>query len=72
MYLSSLLGWLPLTSLTLNSYKHEHDTPKELGNLTPYRAAPVFLGVEAELPDDCSVDRVMLVWLGFPLRNGNV
>ncbi|OAX34320.1 hypothetical protein K503DRAFT_803681, partial [Rhizopogon vinicolor AM-OR11-026] len=59
MYIPSLLNWLPLASLAFNPYKHD-DPPKELGNLTPYRAAPAF-PAEAELPDDCSVDRVMLM-----------
>ncbi|OJA10742.1 hypothetical protein AZE42_07272 [Rhizopogon vesiculosus] len=59
MYIQSLLNWLPLASLAFNPYKHE-DPLKKLGNLTPYHVAPAFL-VEAELPDDCSVDRVMLM-----------
>src|SRR5947209_7377843 len=69
MYIPNLLNWLPLASLTFTSYKHE-DPPRKLGNLTPYRVAPAF-PVEAELPGDCSVDRVMLVWLGFSLRSGD-
>ncbi|OJA08149.1 hypothetical protein AZE42_03578 [Rhizopogon vesiculosus] len=56
MYIPNLLNWLPLASLTFTSYKHE-DPPKKLGNLTPYRVAPAF-SVEAELPGDCSVDRM--------------
>ncbi|OAX38734.1 phosphoglycerate mutase-like protein, partial [Rhizopogon vinicolor AM-OR11-026] len=59
MYIQSLLNWLPLASLAFNSYEHD-DPPKKLGNLTPYRAAPAF-PAEAELPDDCSVDRVVLM-----------
>ena len=52
MYLPSLLGWPPLVSRTLNLYKHEHDTPEELGKLTPCHAAPAFLGVESVLSGD--------------------
>jgi acid phosphatase len=68
MYIQSLLNWLPLASLslTLDSYKHEDGPARNLGILTPYRAAPAF-PVEAELPGDCSVDRVMLVRLCFSL-----
>ena len=62
MYIQGILNLLPLTSLGFSSYGHQHESPRELGILTPYHAAPAF-PVEAELPDDCSVDRVMLVWL---------
>jgi hypothetical protein len=66
MYIQNLLNLLPLASLAFSSYIEEHEDERlwELGNLTPYRAAPAF-PVEADLPDDCSVDRVMMVWLGF-------
>ncbi|KAG2078233.1 phosphoglycerate mutase-like protein [Suillus decipiens] len=60
MFIQGILNWLTLTSLTFNS--HEHDDPlKRLGNLTPYRVAPAYHKVKAELPGDCSVDRVMLM-----------
>ncbi|KAG2357692.1 phosphoglycerate mutase-like protein [Suillus spraguei] len=60
MFIQGILNWLTLASLTFNS--HEHDDPlKRLGNLTPYRVAPTSHKVEAELPGDCSVDRVMLM-----------
>jgi acid phosphatase len=67
MYAQSILKWLPFASLTLTSYKHEHDPPKELGYLSPYRVAPTS-SVEAELPYDCSVDRVMLVCMAVSLH----
>jgi acid phosphatase len=60
MYIQSFLNWLPLAYLTFDSYKHEHEPPNELGNLSPYHVAPAF-PIEAELPGDCTVDRVMLV-----------
>jgi hypothetical protein len=62
MFIQGILNWLTLASLTFISYKHEDDDPlKRLGNLTPYRVAPAFHNVEAELPSDCTIDRVMLV-----------
>ena len=60
MYIQGLLNLLPLASLPFNSYQYEHGSPKELGNLSPYYIAPAF-PVKTELPDDCSIDRVMLV-----------
>ncbi|KAJ8584928.1 phosphoglycerate mutase-like protein [Rhizopogon salebrosus TDB-379] len=60
MYIQSFLNWLPLAYLTFDSYKHEHEPPNELGNLSPYHVAPAF-PIEAELPGDCTVDRVMLM-----------
>lgn len=46
------------------------DVAAHLGNLSPYKKAAVPHGVEAELPDDCEVEQVMLVrprppWLLF-------
>ncbi|KAG1905809.1 phosphoglycerate mutase-like protein [Suillus fuscotomentosus] len=62
MFIQGILNWLTLASLTFNSHKHEDEDPlKRLGNLTPYRVAPAPHKVEAELPGDCSVDRVMLL-----------
>ncbi|KAG0697610.1 phosphoglycerate mutase-like protein [Suillus ampliporus] len=62
MLIQGLLNWLPLASLTFNSYKYEHqDSLKRLGILTPYHAAPPSREVETELPGDCSVNRVMLL-----------
>lgn len=62
MFVQGILNWLTLASLTFISHKHKDDGPlKRLGNLTPYRVAPVSHKVEAELPDDCSVNRVMLM-----------
>ena len=37
------------------------DYAAHLGNLSPYQSAPVPSGMEAALPDDCTVDQVMLV-----------
>lgn len=37
------------------------DVAAHLGNLSPYKKAAVPHGVEAELPDDCEVEQVMLV-----------
>ncbi|KAG0696002.1 histidine phosphatase superfamily [Suillus ampliporus] len=60
MLIQGLLNWLPLASPTFNSYKHEHqDSLKRLVNLTPYCAARSSREVEAELPGDCSVNRVV-------------
>ncbi|KAG2356218.1 histidine phosphatase superfamily [Suillus spraguei] len=62
MFIQGILNWLTLASLTFIPHKHEDDNPlKRLGNLTPYHVAPAFHKVEAELPGDCSVDRVMLL-----------
>ncbi|KAG2753281.1 phosphoglycerate mutase-like protein [Suillus brevipes Sb2] len=62
MYIPSIVNWVTLASLTFTSHKHEDKDPlKRLGNLTPYRSAPASHNVEAELPGDCSVDRVMLM-----------
>ncbi|KAG2111630.1 phosphoglycerate mutase-like protein [Suillus discolor] len=62
MFVQGILNWLTLASLTFNSHKHEDEDPlKRLANLTPYRVAPASHKVEAELPGDCSVDRVMLL-----------
>ncbi|KAG1756682.1 histidine phosphatase superfamily [Suillus paluster] len=61
MLIQGLLNWLPLASLTFNAYKSDDDPLKKLGYLTPYSPAPAFHGVDAELPSDCSVNRVMLM-----------
>ncbi|KAG1891093.1 phosphoglycerate mutase-like protein [Suillus subluteus] len=62
MFIQGILNWLTLASLTFISHKHEDEDPlKRLGNLTPYRVAPASHKVKAELPDDCSIDRVMLM-----------
>jgi len=61
MHIQALLNWLPLASLTFNPHKHGNDPVKKLGNLTPYRVPPASHSVEAELPTDCTVNRVMLV-----------
>ncbi|OJT15560.1 Thiamine-repressible acid phosphatase pho4 [Trametes pubescens] len=37
------------------------DVAAHLGNLSPYKKAAVPHGVEAELPDDCAVEQVMLM-----------
>ncbi|KAG2368256.1 histidine phosphatase superfamily [Suillus spraguei] len=62
MFTQGILNWLTLASLPFISQKYEHDDPlKKLGHLTPYHVAPASHKVEAELPVDCSVDRVMLL-----------
>lgn len=37
------------------------DYAAHLGNLSPYQSAPVPSGMKTTLPDDCTVDQVMLV-----------
>ena len=44
------------------------DYAAHLGNLSPYQSAPVPSGMEAALPDDCTVDQVMLVSSFFSPR----
>jgi hypothetical protein len=54
----------PLTSaLTTQSAAESKDPIKwtHLGNLSPYHAAPVVQGVKADLPEDCTVNQLMLV-----------
>lgn len=43
---------------------HHHgrkDLNNNLGNIAPYHDAPVVPGVSSDLPDDCTVDQVILV-----------
>lgn len=43
-------------------YGHATDSKYfKLGNLSPYHKAPVPHGVKEHLPNDCTVDQVMLV-----------
>lgn len=35
-----------------------------LGSLSPYHSAPTVNGVQADLPNDCTVDQIMLVSIG--------
>lgn len=39
----------------------EQNTWDRLGNLSPYHVAPAVRGVSADLPEDCTVNQVMLV-----------
>ncbi|KAH7913208.1 phosphoglycerate mutase-like protein [Hygrophoropsis aurantiaca] len=58
MYIPALLNLLPFTL----GFLHQDDPPSDtlrLGTLTPYKKAPIVEGIR-ELPDDCSVDQVML------------
>lgn len=47
----------------LGNHHHHHGRKdlKHFGNLSPYHDAPVVPGVSVDLPDDCSVDQVILV-----------
>ena len=40
---------------------HGHKDLNNLGNLSPYHDAPIVRGVSADLPNDCTVDQVILV-----------
>jgi acid phosphatase len=39
----------------------DSDSSLNLGTLTPYRKGPTVPGTESYLPDDCTVQQVMLV-----------
>ena len=41
--------------------RHRREDLNNLGNLSPYHDAPTVRGVSADLPDDCTVDQVILV-----------
>ena len=47
------------------------DVTTHLGNLSPYKKAPVPFGVSETLPNDCTVDQVMLV-RALPVCAGRV
>ncbi|KAH7906747.1 phosphoglycerate mutase-like protein [Hygrophoropsis aurantiaca] len=59
MYIQALINLLPITVGVLRQDEAPSDTLR-LGPLTPYKKAPSVQGI-ADLPSDCSVDRVMLM-----------
>ena len=62
--LSAALVALASTSTTAARLSgHHFNYAAHLGNLSPYLMAPVPYGVHKTLPEDCTVDQVMLVRL---------
>ena len=47
------------------------DYTTHLGNLSPYFKPPVPSGIKETLPEDCTVDQVMLVRLSFTIPYPN-
>ena len=65
---ATLLRFLQLPALLpnfdqperLEEHYHRKDL-NHLGNISPYHNAPAVPGVSADLPEDCTVDQVILV-----------
>lgn len=65
MVSSSFLTLFPVLALGVSAaqlqFGQSSDLYDGLGNLSPYHAAPAVAGVRSSLPDDCTVNQVMLV-----------
>ncbi|KAF7971067.1 hypothetical protein HWV62_22123 [Athelia sp. TMB] len=68
LFPSLLISLLPLASAGVAQWSPsaEQNIYNHLGNLAPYHAAPAVPGIQADLPDDCVVDQLMLMG-----RHGN-
>ena len=57
----------PYSLSPTEQFGHHHDHKvNNLGNISPYHDAPTVPGVPADLPDDCTVDQVILVSSELP------
>ncbi|KZP28916.1 phosphoglycerate mutase-like protein [Athelia psychrophila] len=68
LFPSILLPLLPLVSAGVSQWPPSslQTIYNNLGNLAPYHAAPTVPGIQADLPDDCTIDQLMLMG-----RHGN-
>ncbi len=67
MWFSAFFAILPLAPLASSArvpqdlFQSSFDVSTHLGNLSPYAKAPAAPGLQETLPEDCTVDQVMLV-----------
>lgn len=65
MYTQALLGLLSFTPHVQEFLNVTHNILNHLGSISPYHCAHHVPEVNSELPNDCTVDQVMLVSRDF-------
>ena len=60
---AALVALASASTSAARPWGHHFDYAAHLGNLAPYSKAPVPHGIQETLPEDCTVDQVMLVRL---------